>query len=82
MSQFSEEWKYFSKHSGVEPLFARVRYPQAKGKVENHTQSREPREPYTIYRGIYERYTIAVFTANQCHTKTIISVKLETLHYS
>jgi len=25
-SQFSEEWKYFSKHSGVEPLFAHVRY--------------------------------------------------------
>jgi len=24
MSQFSEEWKYFCKHSGVEPLSARV----------------------------------------------------------
>ena len=33
------------------------------------------------YKGIYERYTIAVFTANQCRTKTTISVKLETLHY-
>jgi len=42
MSQFSEEKKYFSKHNGVEPLFAHVRYPQAKGKVEKHTQSREP----------------------------------------
>ena len=48
MSQFSEEGKYFCKHSGVEPLFARVRYPQAKRKVESHTQSREPREPYAI----------------------------------
>ena len=33
-SQFSEEWKYFCKHNGIEPLFAHVRYPQDKEKVE------------------------------------------------
>ena len=32
--QFSEEWKYFCKHNGIEPLFAHVRYIQDKGKVE------------------------------------------------
>jgi len=29
---FSEEWKYFSKHNGVEPLFAHVRYRKLKEK--------------------------------------------------
>jgi transposase len=32
--QFSDEWKHFCKHNNIEPLFAHLRYPQDKGKIE------------------------------------------------
>jgi transposase InsO family protein len=32
--QFKEQWKFWCKRSGIEPLFAHPYYPQDKGKVE------------------------------------------------